>query len=142
MLLLMLAIGAIALSIVESDSPNWQRTELIVTAGTGVMALFAFVAWARYTPQPLVDLGLFKHRTYSYVNVATFTFGVAFAMMFFGFFFYMTGVWHYSLPKAGLAVTPGPLLVMPTALCIMALALVTAALCLPVNTRPRHAARA
>ncbi|MCH3819788.1 hypothetical protein LZB59_09975, partial [Campylobacter jejuni] len=31
-------------------------------------------------------------------------------------FFYMTGVWHYSLPKAGLAVTPGPLLVMPTAI--------------------------
>ena len=37
-------------------------------------------------------------------------------MMFFAFFFYMTGVWHYSLPRAGLAVTPGPLLVMPTAI--------------------------
>ena len=116
MLLLMLAIGAIALSIVQSDSPNWHRTELIVTAATGVMALIAFVAWARYTPHPLVDLALFKHRTYSYVNVATFTFGAAFALMFFGFFFYMTGIWHYSLPRAGLAVTPGPLLVMPTAI--------------------------
>ena len=28
----------------------------------------------------------------------------------------MMGVWHYSPPKAGLAVTPGPLLVMPTAI--------------------------
>lgn len=37
-------------------------------------------------------------------------------MMFLGFFFYMTGVWHYTLPQAGLAVTPGPLLVMPTAI--------------------------
>jgi len=35
--------------------------------------------------------------------------------MFLGFFF-MTGVWHYTLPQAGLAVTPGPLLVMPTAI--------------------------
>ena len=28
----------------------------------------------------------------------------------------MMNIWHYSLPQAGLAVTPGPLLVMPTAI--------------------------
>ena len=28
----------------------------------------------------------------------------------------MLGVWHYPLPQAGLAVTPGPLMVMPTAI--------------------------
>jgi MFS family permease len=37
-------------------------------------------------------------------------------MMFFGFFFYMRGIWHYPLPVAGLAITPGPLLVMPVAI--------------------------
>jgi MFS family permease len=37
-------------------------------------------------------------------------------MMFFTFFFYMTNVWHYSLPRAGLAITPGPLIVMPVAI--------------------------
>jgi MFS family permease len=35
--------------------------------------------------------------------------------MFFGFFFFTMQVWHYSLPMAGLAVTPGPLLVVPVA---------------------------
>jgi MFS family permease len=54
-------------------------------------------------------------RTYRYVNLATLTFGIAFAMMFFGLFFSLMQVWHYSLPKAGLAVTPGPLLVAPVA---------------------------
>ena len=63
-----------------------------------------------------MDLALFQHRSYRYANLATLSFGIAFAMMFFAFFFYMMGVWHYSLPKAGLAVTPGPLLVMPTAI--------------------------
>ena len=62
---------------------------------------------ARVAPQPLVDLALFQHRSYRYANLATLSFGIAFAMMFFAFFFYMMGVWHYSLPKAGLAVTPG-----------------------------------
>jgi MFS family permease len=37
-------------------------------------------------------------------------------MMFFGFFIFMTKVWHFSLPHAGLAVTPGPLMVVPTAI--------------------------
>ena len=116
MALLMVGVGAVALAIVQSESPTWQRSELAIAAAVGVMALIAFVAWARVTPHPLVDLALFKHRTYRYVNLATLSFGIAFAMMFFAFFFYMTGVWHYSLPRAGLAVTPGPLLVMPTAI--------------------------
>jgi len=116
MALLMVAVGALALAIVQSESPTWSRLELGVVAAVGVVSLGAFVAWARATPHPLVDLALFKHRTYRYVNLATLSFGIAFAMMFFAFFFYMTGVWHYSLPRAGLAVTPGPLLVVPTAI--------------------------
>lgn len=66
--------------------------------------------------EPLIDPALFQHRTYSFTNAATLSFGTAFSMMFLGFFFHMTGVWHFSLPQAGLAVTPGPLLVMPTAI--------------------------
>ncbi len=49
------------------------------------------------------------------MNVATFSFGMAFSMMFFAFFFYMRAIWHYTLPQAGLAITPGPSLVMPVA---------------------------
>lgn len=116
MALLMVGVGALALAIVQSESPHWSSGELWMVAAVGLVSLAAFVGWARSTPHPLVDLALFKHRTYRYVNLATLSFGIAFAMMFFAFFFYMTGVWHYSLPRAGLAVTPGPLLVMPTAI--------------------------
>ena len=52
-------------------------------------------------PQPLVDLALFQHRSYRYANLATLSFGIAFAMMFFAFFFYMMGVWHHSRPRPG-----------------------------------------
>ena len=114
--LLIVAVGAIALSIVQSESPHWSRAELAIAASTGVIALIGFVAWARVAPAPLVDLHLFKHRTYTFVNLATLAFGTAFSMMFFAFFFYMTEVWHYTLPQAGLAITPGPLLVIPFAI--------------------------
>jgi MFS family permease len=115
MALLIVGVGALALAIVQSGSPNWSRTELIVAAATGAVALIGFVGWARTAPLPLVDLRLFAHRTYTFVNLATLAFGAAFSMMFFAFFFYMTEVWHYTLPQAGLAITPGPLLVIPCA---------------------------
>lgn len=116
MALLMLAVAAVTLAIVESDAPNWSHMELVVMGATGLAAGAAFVAWARHAPAPLVDLALFRNRTYRFVNVATLAFGTAFSMMFLSLFFYMMNVWHFSLPQAGLAVTPGPLLVMPTAI--------------------------
>jgi EmrB/QacA subfamily drug resistance transporter len=116
MALLIVAVGAIALAIVESESPAWTRAQLAAAAGTGVIALVAFIVWARSVREPLVDLGLFRHRTYSAVNAATLSFGIAFAMMFFAFFFYMTNVWHYSQARAGLAIAPGPLMVIPVAI--------------------------
>jgi EmrB/QacA subfamily drug resistance transporter len=115
MALLVVAVGAIALAIVEADSASWTRAQLLATAGTGAIALVAFVVWAGSVREPLVDLGLFRHRTYSAVNAATLTFGIAFAMMFFAFFFFMGNVWHYSQARAGLAIAPGPLTVIPVA---------------------------
>src|SRR5207344_1359230 len=37
--LLIVGVGALALSIVQSESPHWSRTELIMAASTGVIAL-------------------------------------------------------------------------------------------------------
>ena len=122
LLLLMLAVGAIALAIVESGELRWSARQIAWVGVGGLLAGACFVLWARARANALIDLSLFQHRTYRYVNGATLVFGIAFSMMFLGFFFYMTGVWHYTLPQAGLAVTPGPLLVMPTAIIIGRLA--------------------
>jgi EmrB/QacA subfamily drug resistance transporter len=116
MLLMIVAVGAVALSIVQIDSPTWQRDELVAVGALGAIALIGFVLWARRAATPLVDLTLFRHRTYTFVNLATLAFGMAFSMMFFAFFFFMTEIWHYSLPRAGLAITPGPLLVVVVAI--------------------------
>jgi EmrB/QacA subfamily drug resistance transporter len=113
--LLIVGIGALALSIVQAESPAWSRHELLGAAGIGLACVVGFVVWARVTEAPLVDLGLFRNATYRYVNLATLSFGIAFSMMFFAFFFYMRSIWHYSLPLAGLAMAPGPLLVVPVA---------------------------
>jgi len=116
MSLLIVAVGALTLAIVESESLYWSRGQLAAVAATGAIALVSFVIWARNVRAPLIDLTLFRHPTYSAVNAATLTFGIAFAMMFFAFFFYMSNVWHYSQALAGLAIAPGPLMVIPVAI--------------------------
>jgi EmrB/QacA subfamily drug resistance transporter len=116
MLLLIVSVGAAAMAITQLDSPHWSRSELLALGAASIIAIGSFIAWARSSEAPLVDLALFANRSYSAVNLATLAFGTAFAMMFFSFFAYLTGVWHYSLPAAGLAVTPGPLMVVPAAI--------------------------
>lgn len=113
--LLVIGVGALALAVVQADSPDWSRQALLASSAVGLLGLTGFIAWARFAAAPLVDLNLFRNPTYRYVNLATFSFGIAFAMMFFAFFFYMNALWKYPLPLAGLAMAPGPLMVIPVA---------------------------
>jgi MFS family permease len=47
--------------------------------------------------------------TFRWGNIGTFLFAVAFFSMILGNILFLTGVWHYSVLRAGLAVAPGPL---------------------------------
>ncbi|RYE69261.1 MAG: MFS transporter, partial [Oxalobacteraceae bacterium] len=116
MVLLIAAASCIALSIVQSHAPNWSGAELWFVAASGGMAMLAFVVRARISQHPLIDLKLFDDPTYTFVNLATLLFGIAFSMMFFGYFFFLTNIWDYSLTRAGLGITPGPLCVVPVAI--------------------------
>jgi EmrB/QacA subfamily drug resistance transporter len=115
-LLLIAGVGAIALGLVRSEALGWSSGFVLGSIAFGVVALGVFVVWARHVAAPAIDLTLFDSATYRFVNLATLSFGIAFAMMFMGFFIFMTNVWHLTLPQAGLAVTPGPLMVVPTAI--------------------------
>ena len=114
--LLMAGVGALAFGIVQSEVLGWRSLVVLGWMVAGVGVLLGFVAWARHTPHPALDLSLFSDPTYRHVNLATLVFGIAFAMMFFGLFFFLMQVWQYPLPRAGLAVSPGPLLVVPVAI--------------------------
>lgn len=114
--LIITSVGALAYGIVEADVLGWRSQSVLGALAGGFVLLAACVAWARRAPNPAVDLSLFDDPTYRYVNLATLTFGIAFSMMFFAMFFFLMQVWHYTLPQAGLAVSPGPALVVPVAM--------------------------
>lgn len=113
-LLLMAGVGATALGLVQSESLGWGSATVVGSLVGGGVSLLVFVWWARRVPAPAIDLTLFDNATYRFVNLATLTFGMAFSMMFFSFFLFMSGIWHLPLSEAGVAVLPGPLLVIPT----------------------------
>lgn len=114
--LLITAVGALAYGIVEADVLGWRSQSVLGALSGGILLLAVFVVWASRRLNPAVDLSLFAEPSYRYVNLASFVFGIAFSMMFFAMFFFLMQVWHYPLPRAGLAVSPGPLLVVPVAM--------------------------
>ena len=114
--LLMLGVALLALGVVQSDRWGWGSAYTLGSLGAGLATLLLFIRWALRRPHAAVDLSLFNDPTYRYVNLATLLFGAAFTAMFLNFFLLTTTLWHYSLTLAGLAITPGPLLVIPTAI--------------------------
>ncbi|MGZ8271309.1 MAG: DHA2 family efflux MFS transporter permease subunit [Methylophilus sp.] len=116
MLQLIIGVGAIAFGIVEMKSADWNPSELVGIILLGLVIILSYIPWAKVNQEPLFDLSLFKNNTFLFANLAGITFGIAFSIMFFSFFFWMKNIWHYSQTLAGAAIMPGPLTVVPTAL--------------------------
>jgi EmrB/QacA subfamily drug resistance transporter len=114
--LLVAGVALVALGIVEA--PGWGMVDARTAAsfGGGALLFTGFVLRSRRAASPAVDLSLFADRNYRLANLATCFFAIAFTAMFFTFVFFLTLRWHYSLLQAGLAITPGPLMVIPVAI--------------------------
>lgn len=115
-LLVIVAVTLLVFTLVELRQPEWPIRTLLLIDLVALACLMLFAGWIHRARHPLIPPRLFRFRHYNLANLAMLFFGVAFAMMFFGAFFFMTQVWGYSLSLAGLAITPGPLIVIPTAI--------------------------
>lgn len=66
---------------------------------------------SRHHAAPALDLRLFESRTVAIANAATVAYAVGFFAMLLANVLFLTTVWGYSTLRAGLAITPGPLVV-------------------------------
>jgi EmrB/QacA subfamily drug resistance transporter len=105
------ALAALVLAI--SEGPTWGWTSWsIVTAFVGGIALgSAFILRSSRHPEPVLDLTLFEQRSFTVANAATLLYAMGFFAMLLGNILFLTSVWHYSILRAGLSVTPAPLVV-------------------------------
>jgi len=108
--LLMAAVGLVALALVKGH--DWTVARVLACYGVGTLLLGVFVSRARRVKTPALDLSLFNAASFRYANAATLVFGAAFSAMFLGSVLFLTTIWGYSTARAGLALTPGPLIVL------------------------------
>ena len=78
--------------------------------------LIAVFVWrCSRVPNPLLDLSLFDSQSFRWANAAMLVYAIGFNAMFLGNVLFLTEVWHYSILRAGLAISVGPLIVAVTA---------------------------
>jgi len=107
--LVCLSLSALALGIVEGRDWGWRDARVVIAFGIGATLLPLFVLRCLRHPEPLLDLALFRIRTFSVANLAAFIFSVSFYGQVLVGILFLTSVWHYGLFAAALAITPTPL---------------------------------
>jgi MFS family permease len=72
--------------------------------------LVLFVLRSARHPAPVIELSLFRVRSFAVANAGGFVFALGFYALLLCNVLFLTGVWGYSIVKAGVALTPGPLM--------------------------------
>jgi MFS family permease len=110
--LIVAGVSGLAYGIVQIESLGLGAPTVWVPVAAGATFLVGYLVWARGRSNAAIDLALFEDRRYALVTFATFVFGIGFAMMFLTSFLFLIEVWGFGQGLTGLAVTPGPLVVI------------------------------
>ena len=106
--LLTAAVGLLSLGIVKG--PDWEWDDRVIgSVVAGAVLLVAFLVRSRRHRAPVIELSLFRIRSFAVASSAVFVFAVAFYALLLNNVLFLTQVWDYSVLKAGFAVTAGPL---------------------------------
>jgi EmrB/QacA subfamily drug resistance transporter len=111
------SVGALSLGIVEAPSWGWGSAGVLAALIGGAAGLAAFVVRAATHRDPVVELGLFRVRSFALACAGTFVFSVGFYGLLLANILFVTSVWGWSTLRAGFAVTPGPLMAFAAAAC-------------------------
>jgi EmrB/QacA subfamily drug resistance transporter len=102
-------IALLVLGIVKGPDWGWDSTGVIASFAAVAALVPAFLVRSSRHPAPVVELPILRVRSFAVANLGAFLFFAAFSAMLLGGVLFMTGVWHYSVLRAGLSLAPGPL---------------------------------
>ena len=108
-------IGALALGLVQGTSWGWSSGRVTGAFAAAAVLLAATVVRSLRHPRPIFEPALFAARSFSVASVGASVFSVGFYALLLCNVLFLTGVWHYSVLRAGFALTPGPLTAAVTA---------------------------
>jgi EmrB/QacA subfamily drug resistance transporter len=108
--LLAAGVGALALAIVQGPGWHWNSARILAAFAASSVLLVAFIARSARHRAPVIELSLFEVRSFAAANLGSFVFAMGFFALLLCNVLFLTGVWHYSILRAGVALTPGPLM--------------------------------
>ncbi|MFL5885821.1 MAG: MFS transporter, partial [Thermoleophilaceae bacterium] len=86
---------------------GWSSAATIGSVGGGLVLLAASVRRALSHPAPALETSLWRNRMFAAANFTSLVIGAAVYTWLLLCVLFLTNVWHYSVLKAGLAVSPG-----------------------------------
>lgn len=113
--LLAAAVGLFALALVEAPDWGWGSPGFIVLLWASLASGVGLVLRSQRHHAPVLELGLLRSRSFSGAFAASILYYAGFGAWLLSLVEFLTGVWHYSAVRAGLAIAPGPLMVLPFA---------------------------
>jgi EmrB/QacA subfamily drug resistance transporter len=113
--LLAASAGLVCLALVKAPAWGWGSAEFAGVLVTGLACGAAMVIRSGRHAAPVLELGLLRSRTFSGAFAASLLYYGGFGAFILSTVEFLNGVWHYSAVRAGLAITPGPLMVLPFA---------------------------
>jgi EmrB/QacA subfamily drug resistance transporter len=108
--LLIVAVGALALGIVKGSDWGWDSARVLASLGVAAVLLPILLLRSARHRAPVIDLTLFRTRSFAVANAGMFVFSSAFYALLLAGVLFLTQVWDYSILEAGFAITPGPLM--------------------------------
>ncbi|HZP72630.1 MAG TPA: MFS transporter [Gaiellaceae bacterium] len=108
------AVGLFSLTyaFIEANTYGWTSTRILLAFGLAAVAIAAFVSLERHQRTPMLDLSLFRNRTFGGANGAMLFVGLAMFGTFFYVSLYMQNVLRYSPVEAGASFLPMTVLII------------------------------
>jgi EmrB/QacA subfamily drug resistance transporter len=112
---LALSVGLVAWALIEAPARGWTSGAVLGALAGAVACLALTVLRSAHHPAPVLELALLRSRTLGGAVLASALYYAGFGAFLLNMVEFLTGVWHYSPLIAGLAIAPGPLMVLPFA---------------------------
>ena len=110
-----LGLFALTYALIEANAYGWGSARIVGAFAIAAVSLLAFVVLERRQRAPMLDLSLFRHRTYVGANLVVLLVALAMFGVFFFVSLYMQNVLGYSAVQAGAAFLPMTLLIIVVA---------------------------
>jgi EmrB/QacA subfamily drug resistance transporter len=107
-----LGLFSLTYAFIEANSYGWTSGRILGAFAIAVVSLVAFVLLERHQRAPMLDLSLFRNRTFGGANAAMLFVGLAMFGTFFYVSLYMQNVLKYSPVEAGASFLPMTVLVI------------------------------